>query len=98
MKVSYNWLKDYLKCDLSPEEIAAALTSIGLEVDAVEEVEEIPGGVAVKMIDGGALLAYSEKKPSKILCDGEELDFNFGHRRLEVTVPEGKETTLYFIY
>ena len=46
MKVSYNWLKDYLKCDLSPEEIAAALTSIGLEVDAVEEVEEIPGGLA----------------------------------------------------
>ena len=45
MKVSYNWLKDYLKCDLSPEEIAAALTSIGLEVDAVEEVEEIPEGL-----------------------------------------------------
>lgn len=65
---------------------------------AVTSVEEIPGGVAVKMIDGGALLAYSEKKPSKILCDGEDLDFNFGHRRLEVTVPEGKETTVYFIY
>ena len=45
MKVSYNWLKDYLKCDLNPEEIAAALTSIGLEVDAVEEVEQIPGGL-----------------------------------------------------
>ncbi len=46
MKISYNWLKDYLKCDLGPEEIAAALTSIGLEVDAVEEVEQIPGGLA----------------------------------------------------
>ena len=46
MKISYNWLKDYLKCDLSPEEVAEALTSIGLEVDAVEEVEEIPGGLA----------------------------------------------------
>ncbi len=46
MKVSYNWLKDYLKCDLNPEEIAAALTSIGLEVDAVEDVEQIPGGLA----------------------------------------------------
>ena len=46
MKVSYNWLKDYLKCDLGPEEIAAALTSIGLEVDAVEETEQIPGGLA----------------------------------------------------
>ena len=46
MKVSYNWLKDYLKCDLNTEEIAEALTSIGLEVDAVEEVEQIPGGLA----------------------------------------------------
>lgn len=46
MKISYNWLKDYIKCGLSPEEIASALTSIGLEVDSVETVEEIPGGLA----------------------------------------------------
>ena len=46
MKVSYNWLKDYLECDLTPEEVAAALTSIGLEVDSIETVEEIPGGLA----------------------------------------------------
>lgn len=46
MKISYNWLKDYLECDLSPEQVAEALTSIGLEVDALEQVEEIPGGLA----------------------------------------------------
>ncbi|MCQ2115534.1 MAG: phenylalanine--tRNA ligase subunit beta [Bacteroidales bacterium] len=46
MKISYNWLKDYLKCDLTPEEVATALTSIGLEVDSLEEVEAIPGGLA----------------------------------------------------
>ena len=46
MKISYNWLKDYLECDLAPEEVAEALTSIGLEVDGVEQVEEIPGGLA----------------------------------------------------
>lgn len=46
MTVSYNWLKDYIKCNLTPEEVAAALTSIGLEVDSVETVEEIPGGLA----------------------------------------------------
>lgn len=45
MKISYNWLKDYLKCDLSAQEIAQALTSIGLEVDSVELTEEIPGGL-----------------------------------------------------
>ena len=46
MKISYNWLKDYLECDLSPEKVSEALTSIGLEVDGVEQVEEIPGGLA----------------------------------------------------
>ena len=46
MKISYNWLKDYLECDLTPEEVAQALTSIGLEVDSLEQVEEIPGGLA----------------------------------------------------
>ena len=40
MKISYNWLKDYLECDLTPEAVAQALTSIGLEVDALEETEE----------------------------------------------------------
>ncbi len=46
MKISYNWLKDYLECDLAPEAVCEALTSIGLEVDALEEIEEIPGGLA----------------------------------------------------
>ncbi|MCD8313095.1 MAG: phenylalanine--tRNA ligase subunit beta, partial [Bacteroidales bacterium] len=46
MTISYNWLKDYIECDLSPEEVAKALTYIGLEVESVEKVEEIPGGLA----------------------------------------------------
>ena len=46
MKISYNWLKDYLKCDLTPVQIADAMTAIGIEVDGVEETEEIPGGLA----------------------------------------------------
>lgn len=46
MKLSYNWLKDYLKCDLNPQQIAEAMTSIGIEVDGVEEQEQIPGGLA----------------------------------------------------
>ena len=46
MKLSYSWLKDYLKCELSPAQVAEAMTSIGIEVDAVEESEEIPGGLA----------------------------------------------------
>ena len=46
MKISYNWLKDYIECGLSAEEIAGALTSIGLEVDSLEQVESVPGGLA----------------------------------------------------
>ena len=46
MKLSYNWLKEYLKCDLTPQEVADAMTSIGIEVDGVEEQEQIPGGLA----------------------------------------------------
>ncbi len=46
MKLSYNWLKDYLKCELTPVQIADAMTSIGIEVDGVEESERIPGGLA----------------------------------------------------
>lgn len=46
MKLSYNWLKDYLKCDLTPQQVADAMTGIGIEVDGVEETEEIPGGLA----------------------------------------------------
>ena len=46
MKLSYNWLKEYLKCDLTPQEVAEAMTSIGIEVDGVEEQERIPGGLA----------------------------------------------------
>ena len=46
MKLSYNWLKDYLQCDLTPQQVADAMTSIGIEVDSVSEQEEIPGGLA----------------------------------------------------
>ncbi|NDV67350.1 phenylalanine--tRNA ligase subunit beta [Dysgonomonas sp. 25] len=45
MNVSYNWLKDYVNFDFTPAELAAALTSIGLETGTVEEVEAIKGGL-----------------------------------------------------
>ena len=45
MKLSYNWLKDYIKCELSAQQIAEAMTSIGIEVDSVEEKGLIEGGL-----------------------------------------------------
>ena len=45
MNISYNWLKEYLQFDLSPQETADALTSIGLETGGVEEIQTIKGGL-----------------------------------------------------
>ncbi|MBR1665618.1 MAG: phenylalanine--tRNA ligase subunit beta [Bacteroidaceae bacterium] len=45
MNISYKWLKEYVDFDLTAQEVADALTSIGLEVDAVEEVQSIRGGL-----------------------------------------------------
>lgn len=45
MNISYKWLKRYIDFNLSPKELTAALTSLGLECDQVEEVESIKGGL-----------------------------------------------------
>ena len=45
MNISYKWLKEYVDFDMTAEEVAVALTSIGLEVGAVEEVQTIRGGL-----------------------------------------------------
>ena len=45
MKVSYNWLKDYLKFDLTPERVSELLTDTGLEVEGVEQFDQVKGGL-----------------------------------------------------
>jgi len=45
MKISYSWLKDYIKTDKTPKEICEILTQTGLEVAGLEEVETIKGGM-----------------------------------------------------
>lgn len=45
MNISYNWLKEYVAFNLTPQEVAEALTSIGLETGGVEEVQTIKGGL-----------------------------------------------------
>ena len=45
MNISYNWLKEYVDFDLTAQEVADALTSEGLEVGSVEEVQPIKGGL-----------------------------------------------------
>ena len=45
MNISYKWLKEYVDFDLTPQQVCDALTSTGLEVDALEEVQTIRGGL-----------------------------------------------------
>ena len=45
MKISYNWLKNFVEFDKTPEELSLILTDIGLEVESLEHIQSIPGGL-----------------------------------------------------
>lgn len=45
MRISYNWLKQFIKLDSSSEETAALLTDLGLEVEVVEKYQSVKGGL-----------------------------------------------------
>jgi phenylalanyl-tRNA synthetase beta chain len=45
MNISYNWLKNYINTDIDAVELGKALTSIGLEVGSVDEVQTVKGGL-----------------------------------------------------
>ena len=45
MKISYNWLKQYIDVDLEPSKVAQLLTDTGLEVEGIKRVESIKGGL-----------------------------------------------------
>lgn len=61
MKISYNWLKQYLNFDYSPQQLADVLTNTGLEVEKIEEFESIPGGLEGVVV--GKVLSC-EKRPN----------------------------------
>lgn len=58
MKVSYNWLRQYIETDLEPNALAELMTSIGLEVEGVEPFYSIPGGLEGLVI--GEVLSCGE--------------------------------------
>jgi phenylalanyl-tRNA synthetase beta chain len=45
MKISYNWLKQFIQTDKTPQELSLILTDIGLEVESVEKVQPVAGGL-----------------------------------------------------
>lgn len=61
MKISYNWLKEYINVDLEPKKVAELLTETGLEVEGIEKVESVKGGLKGVVI--GEVLT-KEKHPN----------------------------------
>jgi phenylalanyl-tRNA synthetase beta chain len=45
MKISYNWLKQFVQIDKTPDELSLILTNVGLEVESVDKVQQIAGGL-----------------------------------------------------
>ena len=43
MKISYNWLKEFLHVDLEAEKVGEILTDLGLEVEGIETFESVKG-------------------------------------------------------
>ena len=51
MNISYNWLKEYVDFDLTPDEVAAALTSIGLETGSVKKCKPLKADWKVRSLE-----------------------------------------------
>ena len=67
MNISYKWLRRYIGFELNPKELAAVLTSVGLECDTVTEVESIRGGLRGVVI-GKVLTEYVLIIPIPTIC------------------------------
>ena len=55
MKISYNWLKQFLKIDWKSDETAGLLTDLGLEVEIVEKYQSVKGGLEGMLLIRGRI-------------------------------------------
>ncbi|GAB5416402.1 MAG: phenylalanine--tRNA ligase subunit beta [Crocinitomicaceae bacterium] len=82
MKVSYNWLREYVQTDLTPEEMSEILTDTGLEVEGLEKIESVKGGL--KGVVVGEVLTCEQHpdadrlKVTTVSVGGEPLDIVCG--------------------
>jgi len=72
MKISNNWLKDYIKTDLKSEKIGEFLTDIGLEVEGIDQFESIRGSLEGIVV--GKVLTC-EKHPNADKLNIKTLEF-----------------------
>ena len=67
MKISYNWLKNYIDTDIDPEKISEILTDSGLEIDGMEKIQTIKGGLE-GLIVGEVLTKEKHPDADKLNC------------------------------
>jgi phenylalanyl-tRNA synthetase beta chain len=88
MKISYNWLKQYIDPDLSPKHLSEILTNTGLEVEGVEEIQSVKGGLEGVVI-GEVITCEKHPDADKLtvcrvnLGDGEEVQIVCGAPNVE---------------
>ena len=73
MRVSYNWLKDYVNINVSPEELAKKMTMAGLEVDEIEYLGEEINGVVTAFVKEKSPHPNSDKLSVCMVDDGTEI-------------------------
>ena len=66
MKISYNWLKEYLNINISKEDVSSLLTDIGLEVEGFEEISSVKGGLQGIVI--GKIISKEQHPNADRLC------------------------------
>lgn len=81
MNISYNWLKEYLQFDLTPQQTADALTDIGVEAEGVEEIQSVKGGLEGLVI--GHVLTCS-KHPNADQLSLTTVDIGSGEEPLNI--------------
>ncbi|MBK7958184.1 MAG: hypothetical protein IPK03_08705 [Bacteroidetes bacterium] len=84
MTISYNWLKDYFKADISLDILSETLTSIGLEVESIESFESIKGGLKDLVI--GEVLTR-EKHPNADTLSLTTVNLGGSFRRAKNCLP-----------
>lgn len=72
MKISYNWLSQYIHLEESPEEISDLLTSVGLEVEGLERVDSIPGGLE-GLVVGKVIEKFPHPNADRLSCTKVDL-------------------------
>lgn len=67
MKISYNWLRQFIPLEESPEEVGELLTSVGLEVEGIEKFESVKGGLA-GLVVGEVMEKTAHPNADKLSC------------------------------